>query len=169
MQASWIGTLLVLAGLTVPPRANAQDAKAAETFVRGVYQRYQTEKNFSPFAHQGEVDSLATPALAALFRRDQETSHAVQDESELDSDPVSGSQDPEGLQVVSLKVETPAPGQAVVTATLRISQEKVIRRLVLLAVKGAWRIDDLTDAKGGDDLRAILKESIALHTPAHKH
>ena len=169
MKVSWAGIFLLLTLLIAPPHANAQDAKGAETFVRAIYGRYHTEKEFSPFAHQGTVDALATPALAALFKRDQQTSHAAQDESELDSDPVSGSQDPEGLKLVDLKVQTPAPGQAQATATLQISGEQVVRRFSLLAVKGAWRIDDITDGKGQDSLRETLKHSIALHAPGHKH
>lgn len=164
------GSLWLLAVfLASAPCAHAQDAKAAEAFVQKLYARYRSEKNFSPFASQKSVDAISTPSLAALYRRDQQTSRAAHDESDLDSDPLSGSQDPEGLQVVSLLVDLPKPGQAVVTATLRIVKEPVVRRLYLVAVKGEWRIDNLTDAKGEEDLRATLSQSIALHTSAHKH
>ena len=71
------------------------------------------------------------------------------------------------MRVVSLKVETPKPGQAVVTATLRIAKHPVVRRLFLLAVKGEWRIDNLTDTKGEEDLRATFNQSIALHKAGH--
>ena len=72
------------------------------------------------------------------------------------------------MQLVDLKVQTPAPGQAQVTATLKISGERIVRRFSLLAVKGTWRIDDITDAKGQNSLRETLKHSIALHAPGHK-
>ncbi len=150
------------------PGAHAQDAKATETFVQKLYQRYGSEKNFSPYATQRTVDAISSPSLAALYRRDQETSRAAHDESDLDSDPVSGSQDSEGLQVVSLKVELCQSGQAIVVATLHIAKEPVRRRLFLVAVKGEWRIDNITDTKGEEDLRATLNQSIALHASAHK-
>ena len=170
MKLSWRGLLgLLVVFLAGAPGAHAQDAKAAEAFVQKLYARYRSEENFSPYASQKVVDAISTPSLAALYRRDQQTNRAAHDESDLDSDPLSGSQDPDGLQVVRLKVELPKPGQAVVTATLRIGMDPVVRRLFLVSIKGEWRIDNLTDTKGEEDLRATLTQSIALHSSSHKH
>ena len=73
--------------------------------MRAIYGRYHTEKDFSPFAHQGTVDALATPALAALFKRDQQTSHAAQDESETGTPTRSAAaRTRKVLQLVDLKV-----------------------------------------------------------------
>ena len=161
--------LLVAALLCGPLPADAQDARSAEAFVTQLYQRYHTQKDFSPFADLPTVNTIATPALAALVKQEQKASAAADDEGAMDSDPLSGSQDSEGLQVAGLKIEPAGSGKAVADVTLRFQTERVLRRLFLVAVNGQWRIDNITDEKGHDDLRAKLARSLAAHAPGHQH
>lgn len=169
MKFVWMGPWLFLAVLICPIGAAAQDAKAADTFVRGLYRRYQTQKDFSPFFDGPTVRSIFTPALATLVKQDQEASAASQEVGALDFDPVSGSQDPTGLRLADVKFAPDQPGRAVVTVDLRFGKEQVTRRLLLVAVKGEWRIDDITDGKGHDGVRAILtRAAAAAHTPTRR-
>ena len=168
MKAFWSGILLLTALLAGPLQASAQDAKAAETFVRTLYKRYQTEKDFNPIAKQASVNAIATPSLAALFKRDQETSRAAQDGSGLDYDPVCGSQDPGHIELAGLKVQPGGAGKAVALASVRDGKEVTTRRLLLQTAAGEWRIDDITDEKGKDSIRAAISESISLHAKAKR-
>ncbi len=148
--------------------ARAQDAKAAETFVTALYARYRTQPDFSPFVDVRATRAIATPSLTDLVGREQAASRAAHEESKLDYDPLSGSQDSEGLQLADLRVELTKPGQAVATATLRFGQDRQTRRLLLAAVGSEWRIDDITDAKGGEGLRETLNHALASHRSAHR-
>ena len=157
-------------GLLGVPGVHAQDAKAAETFVRTLYAHYGTQKDFSAFADARSTQAIATPSRAALFERELAASRTAREESEIDYDPVAGGQDNEGLQLVGLQVELTKPGQAVAAATVRVAQDAPhTRRLRLAAVKGEWRIDDITNGKGQEGLRENLTRAIALHRTARRH
>ncbi len=168
MKVIWIGLWLLAAVLIGPPPAAAQDAQAADAFVRKLYGRYHTQRDFSPFFDPPTVRAITTPSLAALVKQDQDASAAAQDGSTLDFDPVSGGQDNDGLQLADLKFEPGKPGQAVVTVDLRFGKERVTRRLLLVAVKGEWRIDDITDGKGHDGVREVLTQAAAVHAPTKR-
>lgn len=86
----------------------------------------------------------------------------------MDFDPVSGSQDPDGLRLADVKFAPDASGRAVATFDLRFGKEQVTRRLLLVAVKGEWRIDDITDGQGHDGVREILTRAAA-PAPTRRH
>ena len=169
MKTCWLGVGLLVAVLAGAPCVGAQDAKAAETFVRQLYARYHTQKNFAPFADAATVQTLATPALAALVKREQTLSQAARDASELDADPVCGCQDDDGLQLTGVQIELTKPGRALATVHLQFAgKEHTTRRLFLVPVDGQWHIDNIKGAPGEDDVRKVLADSIATYTAAHK-
>lgn len=169
MKPAWISVLFVILLVNAALPADAQDAKSAEAFIRHLYSKYQTQKDFSPFFDQPSVRAISTPSLAALVKRDMETSAAAHDESALDYDPVSGSQDSEGLRVERVKIRQLGPGAAMADVDLKVQNDQVKRHISLVAIKGDWRIDNITGDKGDDDLRAGLAQSIALHAKTRKN
>lgn len=147
---SMILPLALLAGLTLP--AHAQDAAAAERFLRDLYSHYRA--GAGPFLPAFDpAPDIFTPAVVALIRKDQEES--LGEVGRLDVDPLCICQDFDDIRIAALTIASIQSGRTVATVELVDGARRFVLKITLRAVNRAWRIDDIQE--GGDpSLRRVL-------------
>ncbi len=149
LRAAVAGLVLLMASYT---GARAQDAAAAERFVRNVYSHYRA--GAAPFMPVFErAPSIFTPEVVALIRKEQEESEG--EAGKLDIDPLCMCQDFEDIRIATLTFTPVQNNRTTATAELADGAHRFTMKIQLMAVRNAWRIDDLQE---GDEpsLRQLL-------------
>ena len=128
--------------LAWPFAASAQNLAQAQDFVAGLYAAYHGD---GPDYLGRQAKTVFSPRLLALIRRDVARTRKG-DAPSLDGDPICDCQDFEGLKLTDLKVAGAGPDHAVAAVRFRSAGETRTLRLDLVAVGGAWRVDDVHSA-----------------------
>jgi hypothetical protein len=146
--------------IALPNSVWAQDAKSAEPFLRGIYDRYKA--GGTPIEASGsEAANLYDPSLLALIQADQK---AVDGEAGvLDADPICACQDHD-IRSVKISVRPNGKTRVEATATFENLGTTTIVHFDLTAVDGGWRIADIRE-KGIGSLTKALKDEIAATKP----
>ena len=148
--------ILLLLGFLVAGTAQAQDMKAAESFLKGIYATYKA-KGAGADLTGPKSEKVVTPDLATLFRLDQQALEG--DEGVIEADPICGCQDFD-IRSVTLSIQPDGAGRAKATASFKnLGHAKKID-FDLATIGGQWRIDDIH----GEDipsLRKALQDEIA--------
>jgi len=137
--------------------AQAQDAKSAEAFVRSVY-ALDVSNNFDMYDR--DADAVFAPPLIALMNQDADMERADVPVW-AEGDPFCDCQDNEGLVLNSVAVQSAEKGAAHAVAVYSFKNYQVQKqiRLELIAVKGQWRISDISNDHM-PSLRQEIKKSI---------
>jgi hypothetical protein len=140
---------ILLAAVLAASPVQAQTFDSARVFAQRLYAAYGTGDP----EHLGrDADKTFSPALLALIRRDQDTAPPGE-VGVLNGDPICDCQDFEGIELRSLSLAQTGPGRARVDVVLRFPSETRSMSLDLVAVKGAWRVDDVHS----DDTPSLVK------------
>ena len=139
--------------------ADGQTAPQAEAFVRSIYKQYQpkSRKDPGPDFIGRQASTVFSPALIALIRRDAKNTPKG-DVGKMDYDPICVCQDPGGLQLKELRVESTSAETATAFVTLFFGGDSsVVKvRLRLVRLGQDWRIDDI-ETKETPSLRKYLQ------------
>jgi hypothetical protein len=161
----FIGLLFLLTAPAIP--AAAQDAASAKTFLESVYQHYQ---------HGGKGIDLGGPhageyfhsSLLTLVRADAKA-NGPENVGVIDSDPVCGCQDWDGIWDLKIDVNVQTPQRATARVSFAAFQRRTKEGLrdleiTLVPERGQWRIYNIldeSDPKAPFDLRKELERDIA--------
>jgi opacity protein-like surface antigen len=142
--------------LALTGSASAQDVKAAEGFLRGLYAGYAPGKRpAEPFGK--DVNRLFTPPLTGLMKA--YVALEVDGVGDIEIDPICACQDWTNLKVTKVDVTPDGPNKAQATVSFDNAGSKATVRYKLEVVEGKWRIADLSE-DGIDGLRAKLASAI---------
>ncbi|MGH9809862.1 MAG: DUF3828 domain-containing protein [Terriglobia bacterium] len=163
-NVAWIATAWLVC--VASPVIAAPDAAGARAFVEKLYSHYPSkpdEKAFDPTGkNAGEVFD---PGMIAAFREDARLANG--EVGFVDADPLCQCQDDSGLRSKIVSVGITRPDNADVIVNLQYPDNKTLEMtLRLVAMKGAWRIYDLStgDVKSyRADLLRANKEAAAQH------
>jgi hypothetical protein len=134
--------LVVLALATAPTAGHAQDATAsAQRFVEGLYAAHHGK---GPDYLGRQAARVLSPRLRALVRRDVALTPAG-DVGALDGDPICDCQDFQ-ISHVRAEVRPAGAGRAVAAVRFRNFGRAQAVTLDLIAVGGAWRVDNVHSA-----------------------
>ena len=152
MRAYFIALLVAFAAFP----AQAQDLKAAEAFLKGLYAAY------TPKGHPAELSgpkaaAVLEASLAALMRTDEKLADG--EVGALDSDPICACQDYD-IRGVSISVTPDGAGKAKATASFKNFGKAEHVDFDLVAVGGGWRIFDIRE-EDIPSLRKLLEDDIA--------
>jgi hypothetical protein len=159
--------LILLTAPAIP--AAAQDAASAKTFLESVYQHYQ---------HGGKGIDLGGPhageyfhsSLLTLVRADAKA-NGPENVGVIDSDPICGCQDWDGIWDLKIDINVESPQRAVAEVSFAVFAPKdrpkdplTRLQITLVPERGQWRIYnvvDESDPKAPFDLRKELERDIA--------
>ena len=145
-------TLAATGALVAATHAAGQDTRSASQFVTGLYGAYH---GHGPDYLGAQAAEVFSPRLLKLIRRDQAL--AKGEVGALDGDPICNCQDFRLGAMVDVKVAMTRPGEAKATARFRNFGKPQAVRLDLVAVNGAWRVDNIHE-DGTPDLVAYLQK-----------
>jgi hypothetical protein len=131
---------------------------SAEGFVRDLYHReaHETKADEEAFAGHRGADSIYSPSLLALIRRDVRTTPSGY-VGKLDYDPICGCQDADGISVRSLRVVVSDKSNAKAIVNLSFPGEaQLSNTLKLVRTATGWRVDDVEGPDGAHSLRSRL-------------
>lgn len=155
--ASTTTTVTTAATTAATTSAAAGDPTAV---VRDIYARQLS-------AHPSSPDAKLVPMTASLLDMVQR-SRAITDDEVLDADPVMDANDPGTPVNLSVAADAPpANGHVTVTAQFQQQNDKTTVHYDLVAVNGAWLVDNIRGGSGAD-MRATLTSELASTTTA-KH
>ncbi len=132
-------TFLILLGQ--PIVAASATSRDARTFILDLYRTYSGSDRVSPL-DPAMLDRTFSPPLSALIRTDQ--TQKPGNVGRLDTDPVCDCQDPDGLKLLDVTVQTIGTGQAKAKVTFQLGMVIKAVRLRLLETGNGWRIDDVS-------------------------
>jgi Protein of unknown function (DUF3828) len=154
-MAAYRSTLLLLAFLA-SGAAQAQDMKAAEDFLKGIYATYKAKGKPIALASPKAL-TILTPDLAKVVRLDEQ---AVNGEvGFLEADPICDCQDFD-IRSVTISVQPDGAGRAKATASFKNLGHATQIGFDLATIGGQWRIADIYD-KEMPSLRKALEDEIA--------
>lgn len=148
--------MAVLACLSFATEAMAQDAKAAETFLRGIYAGYTSSKK-DPETLGKKLNLIFSPELAGLIKADSDL--AIGEVGVLDGDPICACQDYDKLKVTKVDVTLNGPKKAQATVVFENFGKPMTVKYWLESVDGKWRVSDISET-GLEGLRKMLAEGI---------
>ena len=148
--------ILLLLGFLAAGTAQAQDIKAAESFLKGIYATYKA-KGAGVDLTGPKAEKIVTPDLATLFRLDQQALEG--DEGVIEADPICGCQDFD-IRAVTLSIQPDGAGRAKATASFKNLGAATQIGFDLATIGGLWRIDDIHQ-KEMPSLRKALQDEIA--------
>ena len=160
--------LICAAGLQLP--AMAQDENAAKQFVAALYQRYNDHKTTANY----DWDKLdGKPIYHSTLKRlmDEDAKANGPDQvGVLDSDPICGCQDWEGMYQLKVDVIDTQPDRVTLAAQFALTKPKAGEKpdmrtveLTLVSEEGAWRVWDVVDRSDQEApfvLRTALEQDI---------
>jgi hypothetical protein len=149
-------TIALLIGLDVSPAAQAQDLKAAESFLRSIYATYTAKGHPADLAGP-KAETLFEPSLAALLRTDEKLADG--EVGALDSDPICACQDFD-IRSTTVTATADGPGKAKATASFKNFGNTHKVAFDLVASGTGWRIFDIHD-QDMPSLRKLLEDDIA--------
>jgi len=146
----------ILLPLTVTSHISAQTAPQAETFVRTLYKTYDSKTHSGPDIIGPGAAAIFTPPLLALIRRDVRAHKG--EVGKMDYDPICSCQDPDGLKLKSLHIQSDAAGKASASVRLNFPGESspIDLTLCLIWLPQGWRIDDI-ECKETPSLKKYLQ------------
>jgi hypothetical protein len=148
--------ILLLLGCLAAGTAQAQDIKAAESFLKGIYANYKA-KGAGVDLTGPKAETVVTPDFANLLRLDQQ---AVNGEvGVIEADPICSCQDFD-IRAVTLSIQPDGSGRAKATAGFKNLGHSTQISFDLATIGGQWRIDDIHD-KDIPSLRKALQDEIA--------
>jgi hypothetical protein len=146
------GLWIALALMASATSAGAQTVADARAFVKGLYRGYANNHDVDYLG--AGIHRVFSPRLIALIRRDEKAAHG--EVGWLDGDPICDCQDPDGIRLVDLDVDTTGPGRAIARAHVRFADQKAETiTLVLVSVHGSWRVDDVRTTETPSLARAL--------------
>ena len=161
--AVWIAAAC-LANVVNPVEA-APDTASARAFVQKLYSHYPSKPDGKAFDPTGkDASKVFDPGMVAAFREDAKRSHG--EVGFVDADPLCQCQDDSGLTSKVESVTMTGPNAADVVVNVQYPDATRALTLHLVAVKGAWRIHDLSmgDMKSyRADLLKANKEAASQH------
>ena len=143
-----IALLIVLTAPTIP--VAAQDAASAKAFIESVYQHYQHGGKGIDFTgpHAGQYFHSS---LSTLIHEDIKA-NGPDNVPVVDSDPVCGCQDWDGIWDLKIEIQMQGPSRALADVSFALSAPKRrtkddLRKLEITLVpeRGQWRIYDIVD------------------------
>jgi hypothetical protein len=152
-----VSSIALLIGLVTAPIAQAQDLKAAETFVKALYIPYKAKSH--PIAMTSpKAATILEASLIALLKTDEKLLHG--EVGGLEVDPICQCQD---YDIRSVAVTTAADGDGKAKATASFHNLDVDTKVDfdLVAVGGGWRIFDI-HSSDMPSLRKLLEDDIAM-------
>lgn len=145
---------MCLLGMAMP--AAAQDVKAAQTFLTGLYAGYAKGKK--PLDVIGkDIDRIFTPELAALIKADLPLQ--IDGVGPIDGDVICNCQDWDKFSVTGIDVTPDGPKGAKATVAFTNAGSARTVRYQLALVEGKWRVANLSE-EGFDDFRKTLADDI---------
>ena len=150
-------SIVLLAGLVVSPAAQAQDLKAAESFLRSIYATY-TAKGHPADLSGPKAETILEPSLAALLRTDQKLADG--EVAALESDPICNCQDFD-IHGATVAATADGAGKAKATASFKNFGKTYKVEFDLVASGTGWRIFDIHE-QDMPSLRKLLEDDISM-------
>jgi len=122
---------------------------SAKAFVEGLYEAYRNPD--APSTTGAAAVQVYSPALVTLIRADQKA--AGGEAGKLNSDPLCGCQDADGLTPLSIKIVPVSPRSAMATSIFRLGGHVRTVGLRLVRTPHGWRVDDVSS----HDLRSLRR------------
>lgn len=150
-------SIVLLTGLIVSPAAQAQDLKAAESFLRSIYATY-TAKGHPVDMAGPKAETIFEPSLAALLRTDEKLADG--EVGALDSDPICACQDFD-IRGATVVATADGAGKAKATASFKNFGNTHKVEFDLVAAGTGWRIFDIHE-QDMPSLRKLLEDDISM-------